>query len=221
MIKQFVKEEYWPIINPNRVEEIRLAIRDLVKFLDKEQGEVIYTNFEDEVDENNIKEFDLVKASKGTRDYKERVEAFIRKNKHHLTIDKLNKNLPLTPADVKQLEAFLFDGEERGTREDFSKEFEGQSLGQFIRSIVGLEISVVQEIFAEYLHSTNYTPDQIRFINIIVDHLVKNGTYNKAMLFEPPITYIHQEGLFGHFNEGEVRKVISIVDGINRNAEVG
>jgi type I restriction enzyme R subunit len=221
LIKEFIREEFWKIANVKRIEQIRISIRELVKFLDKESASDVYTTFEDHLDEANIKEFDLVKSYQSAKAYRERVEAFIRKNRNHLTIDKLYRNLPLTPADVKQLEEFLFDGDQRGTKEELEKELKGQSLGAFIRSIIGLDMIAIQKQFADFLRQGSYSPNQIRFINVIVDYLAKNGTLNKELLFEPPYTDIHQDGLFGVFEDGDVRKVISIVDTINGNANVG
>lgn len=221
LIKEFIREEFWKIANVKRIEQIRISIRELVKFLDKESASDVYTTFEDHLDEANIKEFDLVKSYQSAKAYRERVEAFIRKNRNHLTIDKLYRNLPLTPADVKQLEEFLFDGDQRGTKEELEKELKGQSLGAFIRSIIGLDMTAIQKQFADFLRQGSYSPNQIRFINVIVDYLAKNGTLNKELLFEPPYTDIHQDGLFGVFEDGDVRKVISIVDTINGNANVG
>ncbi len=221
LIRGFTDEEFWKSVSINKLEIIRVDIRNLVKFLDKEETKVVYTHFEDEINENKVTDFDLVSTYRNLKSYRDRVESFIRKNEHHLTIDKLKKNLPITAGDLEQLEKFLFDGDERGTKEEFKEEVEGQSLGVFIRSIVGLDMEAVQKAFSEFLHSGNYTAQQVRFIDIIVNHLIENGTLNKQLLFEPPFTEIHQDGMFGVFDDGQVRKVISIVDEINERAEVG
>lgn len=67
--------------------------------------------------------------------YRRRVESFIRENKHQLTISKLLTNEPITSKELTLLEEILFDGDERGTREDFIKEFGEEPLGVFIRGI--------------------------------------------------------------------------------------
>ena len=41
---------------------------------------------------------------------------------------------------------------------------------------------------AEYGDDTNFSVDQIRFVNLIVDELTRNGVMEPTRLFEPPYT---------------------------------
>jgi len=59
------------------------------------------------------------------------------------------------------------------------------------------------------------------FINNIIKYLSKNGTIEKSLLFQPPFTHTHDQGLIGIFDDAQVVKIISLLDRINRNAEVG
>ena len=61
---------------------------------------------------------------------------------------------------------------------------------------------------------------QMTFINNIISYLTKNGMIDKAMLFEPPFTNIHQDGLIGVFDDVGARKVIQLVNDVNENALV-
>ncbi len=45
--------------------------------------------------------------------YRNRVERFIRENKDHITIRKLNTNNPITLDEITELERILFDGDNR------------------------------------------------------------------------------------------------------------
>ncbi|WP_199739561.1 MULTISPECIES: hypothetical protein [Flavobacterium] len=58
------------------------------------------------------------------------------------------------------LEDLLFDGVERGTREDFVKEYGQEPLGIFIRSIIGLDVKAAQDAFADFLSNGNLRADQ-------------------------------------------------------------
>jgi len=62
--------------------------------------------------------------------------------------------------------------------------------------------------------------DQMTFIKNIIDFLTKNGTIDKAMLFEPPFTDINDKGILGVFDDADTMKVTRIIDLINRNAGV-
>ena len=93
------------------------------------------------------------------KNYRKRVEQYIREHKDHLTIQKIRTNQPITHKELKELERMLFDGEERGTKEDLQKEMgTEQPLGQFIRSIVGLDAKAAKAAFSEFLNKANPGP---------------------------------------------------------------
>lgn len=127
----------------------------------------------------------------------------------------------ITAEELAVLENMLFDGAERGTKDIYIKEYGNQPLGVFIRGIIGLEISAAQEAFAEFLNSGNLRADQITFIQNIINYLNKNGTIEPSMLFEPPFTDINDYGLNGVFDDTAAYKIISIVEHVNENANVG
>lgn len=81
-------------------------------------------------------------------------------------------------------------------------------------------MNAAQEVFAEFIQVGNLKADQMTFINNIIRYLTQNGVIDKEMLFEPPFTNIHQDGLIGVFNETDARKVIQLVGAVNDNALV-
>lgn len=153
--------------------------------------------------------------------YRRRVESYSRKHKYQLTIPKLATNLPITVEELKLLEDLLFDGVERGTREDFVKEYGQEPLDIFIRSIIGLDVKAAQDAFADFLSNGNLRADQITFIQNIISYLTKNGTIQPSMLFESPFTNANDNGLLGVFDDSDAHKVISIIEKISENAMIG
>ena len=79
-------------------------------------------------------------------------------------------------------------------------------------------MAVAQALFSEFIQAGNLRADQMTFINQIITYLTKNGVIDKAMLFEPPFTDIHDQGLFGVFDDADVSKVIQLIDQVNANA---
>ena len=152
--------------------------------------------------------------------YRKRVESFIRENSNHITISKIRSNVPITVDELQALEDMLFDGQERGTKESFHREYGDQPLGKFIRSILGLEVDAAQKEFSEFLNSGNLSANQITFIQNIISYLTHNGTIDPAMLFDTP-PFSNYNGVTGVFDDADTAKIISIVEGINENAQVG
>ena len=78
---------------------------------------------------------------------------------------------------------------EVGTKEDYEAEFGKKPLGEFVREIVGLEMSAAKEAFAKYLNDVNLDSRQIYFVNQIVEYIVHNGLMKDlSVLQESPFT---------------------------------
>jgi type I restriction enzyme R subunit len=213
-------EPFWMGVNINRLDEVRLALRDLVKYLDKDSQANVITTFEDMLDYDGIAEHHLIPAYGRLQSYKDRVESYVRSHKDHLVIQKLKSNKSITDTEINTLESILFDGKTVGTKEDYIETYGDKPLGVFIRSIVGLDATAAQEAFADFIQTGSLRADQMTFINNIISYLTKNGTIDKGMLFEPPFTNLHQDGLVGMFDDATAVKVIQLIDRVNGNALV-
>ena len=220
LLNELQTESFWQAININCLDEVRLALRDLMKYLDKENQVTVTTTFEDKLDHDGIAEHDLIPAYTNLRSYKDRVESYVRNHKDHLVIQKLKTNKPITETEINQLEHILFDGETVGTRQDYIDNYGEKPLGEFIRGIVGLDMGAAQEAFAEFIQTGNLRADQMTFINTIIGYLSKNGVIDKEMLFKPPFTNLHDQGLLGVFDDAGATQVIKLIDGVNENALV-
>lgn len=152
---------------------------------------------------------------------RKKVAQFIRSNGNHIAIHKLRHNKPLTPTDLSELERFLFESGEVRSREQFETAFGKQeNLTVFIRSLVGLDREAAKKAFSKYLDATSFDTNQIRFVEMIIDHLTQKGVMDAGRLYEQPFTGIHYEGLDGVFPDASADEIAGIVEGINLNAEV-
>ena len=219
LIEQLKDPDFYKNLKQRKIEEVRQELRELVQYLEKKDIQPIYTNIQDSEVESILR--DPKDTYQTTTVYTKRVERFIRENKHHITISKIASNRVITTAELDALETMVFDGQERGTKEDFKLQYGDQPLTNFIRSIIGLDEKAAQEAFATFIQVGNLQADQMTFINTIIQFLTKNGTIDKKMLFEPPFTDKSDQGLFGLFDDADCGKIISIIDEINRNAEMG
>jgi type I restriction enzyme R subunit len=222
-IQKLQQEQFWSTVDGLQLENIRKEIRDLIQFLKDEKNlSPIYTNFEDQLDLNMVSEPDIMGTYPNLQSYKDRVEAFIRKNRtENLVIDKLYKNLPITPTEIELLEQFLFN-EALESKERFTKEYGAQPLGKFVRNIIGLDIEVVNKLFADFISTGNLNANQITFIQKIIDYLTKKGVIDKKLLTQFPFNENHDRGIFGIFPEDDkVYEIVRVLDEVNQNAGVG
>lgn len=216
-LRLIVDEQFWhDEISVVALENIRQEIRELIRLIEKEYRRLVYTNLEDKIETTVVS--DVMPTYVASDNYRQRVETYIRENENYLVIQKLKKNIAITQDELEILENLLFDGKERGTKADFQKIYGDKPLGYFIRSIVGLDRNAADEAFAEFLSSGNLTANQNQFISLIINFLTKNGTVNAEMLYEPPFTRLHIEGVSGIFDDGKAETIINILNKINQNA---
>lgn len=221
LILDLQQDEYWADITLSMLEDVRKRLRDLVKFIDKQQRRLIYTDFEDEV--GQIREFPAPYGSFGSAvnivQYRKKVMNFLKENENNLALQKLRRNIPITESDIAELERMLFESEAMGTREDFERAYGKQEhLGLFIRKLTGLDREAAKQAFGEYLYSKTLTANQIRFIDQVVDYLTQNGVMEPGLLYEPPFTDYSNTGLDGLFEDKEATEIVSILATIRQAA---
>eukprot|EP00828_Plagiopyla_frontata_P021779 TRINITY_DN28362_c0_g1_i2.p1 TRINITY_DN28362_c0_g1~~TRINITY_DN28362_c0_g1_i2.p1 ORF type:complete len:286 (+),score=39.28 TRINITY_DN28362_c0_g1_i2:246-1103(+) len=210
--------EFWAEPSCGLLEQIRLIVRELIRFLDKSDQKPVYTDFKDKIGKGDEVEFPGNPNSMAR--YRLKVQQYLREHQDHITIHKLRMNKPITGSDIKELERMLAEAEEVGGKERLEQAFEkGRSLGELIRSLVGLDRGAAQVAFADFLEDGRYNANQIHFVNLIIDHLTKTGTMDPKLLFEsPPFTDDHSSGVAGVFSIGEAKEVVDCLRGVNDNA---
>jgi type I restriction enzyme R subunit len=216
LIRSVIEDEYWQQVSVSSLNAMLQALRDLMQYLEQEQKKILYTNFTDELS-GHVEEAEITGGYTTLPAYKKRVEKFIRENENNITIHRIRHNVPITKAELDELERMLFSIDENADREMLNRAVEGQPLGKFVRSILGLDINAAKSAFAEFLNDQNLNSSQINFINTLIDYLCQNGTIDKDMLFDKPFTYINDQGVVGVFPQ-QAGKIISIIDDINANA---
>jgi len=221
LLNELQTTDFWKAINVNALDNVRVSVRDLLKYLDKESQVQVITTFIDDLDVDGVREHDIIPAYTALKSYKDRVESYVREHNDHLVIQKLKTNKSITEIELSELEKILFDGQRVGTKQDYVDAYGEKPLGEFIRSIVGLDVSAAQSVFAEFIQVGNLKANQMTFINNIISYLTKNGIIEKKMLFEPPFTDIHDQGLFDVFDDdAQAKNVIKLIDSVNNNAVV-
>ena len=94
------------------------------------------------------------------------------------------------------------------------------TLAYFVRTLVGMDRAAAQAAFADYLSDRSLTPQQMRFVEMVIDQLTARGVMEAAALYEPPFSNLHAGGpdeLFaGHESviEGIFEKLRRIRDGV-------
>lgn len=214
LIRDLLADEWWQDVTVPMLEEVRRHLRALVGLIETSAQEPLYTNFADELGE--LRELDA--AALLSRDefqqFRLRAREFLRAHEDHLTMLRLRRNQPLTPADLDELQLFLLS-HGVGTEQAIQRAAEeSNGLGLFIRSLVGLDRNAAKELFAEFLAEGTHTATQIRFINEIIDELTSRGVMDPVRLYDPPFSDLAPmgpEGLFSSKEAGEIFDLLSLI----------
>ena len=187
---------FWEGIGMNGLEELRLRLRGLMPFLDKKARKIVYTEFQDEIMAVRKDIDDDLPKMTGVQ-YEKKVQEYLKNHLDHIVIHRLRTNQPLTETDLRGLEQALVEiGEDDGQtllRGLLARSY-APSLAHFVRSMVGMDRTVAQEAFSEFLSNRSLTTPQIRFIEMVINQLTARGVMEPSALYEAPFNSMHASG---------------------------
>lgn len=217
MIEKAMSEEFWESADIFELDKVRIALRELIKYIEKSSQKIYYTKFEDLIvaEETN----NSIYNANDLKDYKKKVEHYLNNHKNELVIYKLRTNQKITNQDLQSLEKILF--KELGNYSDYEKEFGDTPVTQLIRKIVGLDRKAANEAFSEFLNNESFNSKQIHFVKLIVDYVVKNGFIedNRVLMEDPFRTVGSIIDLFED-NIEERNNLIKIINSLRDNLEI-
>ncbi|MDP2847531.1 MAG: DEAD/DEAH box helicase family protein [Humidesulfovibrio sp.] len=217
LIQEMAGEEWWTDVTVPMLETARKKLRALVKLIEKGKKKIVYTDFEDEFGEETTVELTEVKNGLDMVKFKEKARQFLRDHEDNLALQRLRRNLQLTPTDLEELEKMLEQAGGSKTLITKAKE-QSQGLGIFIRTLVGLDREAAVEALNELIAGTTATPNQIEFIDLVVQHLMENGIMETERLYKPPFIDINPVGPEGIFPMAKVDLLVSKLEEIRKRA---
>ncbi|UJW79887.1 DEAD/DEAH box helicase family protein [Hydrogenophaga sp. SL48] len=220
LIEAVAGEAWWMDVTPPMLEQARRHLRALVKLIDKTARKVIYTDFEDHLGELTEVLLPLGGGAGDFERFRTKVRVFLRAHEDHIALHKLRRNLPLTPADLAELDRMLA-ASGTGSAQDFQRAAaESQGLGLFVRSLVGLDRQAATEALSSFLQDKALGSNQMEFLNLIVNHLTERGVMDPALLYEPPFTGYAPQGPEALFTRAKVNQLFQTLDHIKATATV-
>lgn len=189
-------QEFWEGMTLGLLEELRERLRGLMQFLDKKKRKIVYSDFQDEVKAIRVEE-DWAAPTMTSSQYRKKVELFIRDHLDHIVVQKLRQAEPLTKTDLYELERMLTEiGEDEGDRllDGLLARSEAPSVVHFVRSLVGLDREAVLGAFGKFLEDRSLTPQQIRFIELVIEQLTSRGVMDASALYSAPFNGLHSGG---------------------------
>lgn len=216
IIEKVQTTEFWDDITIVELETVRNAMRELLQYIDKPIMPIYYVDFTDTITE--VKEGEPLYGENNLKNYRKKVEYYLKEHGDRLSVYKLRNNKKLTETDLKELERILWT--ELGSKEDYVKEYGDTPIGRLVRKIVGVDREAVNEAFSEFLTEERLNLNQMRFVRLIIDYIVVNGNIddNKVLMGEPfksvgSITSLFKDDL------GTAKQIMEVVAQIKKNSE--
>lgn len=215
LIGEVTEESWWEDVTLEMLENVRKKLRGLVMHIEKTTRNPVYTSFEDDIGEGVEVELPQFSNSIGLEKFKEKARFEFKERLNDLPIVKLRTNRPITSSDIKYFEDVLV---ELGGPEVVTElKAEVESLGLFIRSLIGLERDTAKMEFNRFLSDKNLTASQNQFIEEIINYLTADGAMEPERLYESPFTDISPTGPDGLFGE-RAGELVSIIEHIRNRA---
>lgn len=192
VIKEIHTDEFWVANDILLFEKVRVELRELMKFLDREPGKKpIITKLTDPITEQT--EGIELDAAYDFEDYRDKVNRYIGEHGNSLAIHKLTHNIKLSQGDYKELERVLTS--ELGSKEDYQREFGDTPFGLLVRKIAKMDHEAAMQAFSKFINDQSLNQRQISFVNKIINHIEQNG-YMESVAdlqkppFDKPISFI-------------------------------
>jgi type I restriction enzyme R subunit len=216
LLERLADDGWWAHVTLGELELVRLRLRGLIRIPAKSRRDPVYADLEDVLGE--AEEIGLPGLTPGVdfERFRAKARAYLREHEDDLALQRLRRGRALTASDIEALERMLVDA---GADSAALARVDAEGLGVFIRSLVGLDRSAVQQAFERYLDGTQFALDQVRFVTLIVEELTRNGVMSPGRLYESPYTDHAPAGPASLFPEVDVDALVSIVRALNATAQ--
>jgi len=220
VIERVKSKEFWNEVTVGDLEEIRDQLRGIVQFrrqddvvkldpiiIDVKEDEAGIERKKHKVRLDKLDDLDMVA-------YRNRVnnvlQAIIDKND---TLRKIRLGEPVTENDLEDLCSLVLTQEPNLDLRNLMDYFEqAESLDQAIREIIGMDADAVHQRFTDFVQAhPNLASHQIKFLDLLQNHIAKFGSIKTDDLYEPPFTTLHNDSLDGLFEESLADELFQII----------
>ena len=129
-------------------------------------------------------------------------------------LQKIRQDKPVQSAELDSLASTILT-ENPGVDLKLLNDFYGRTaknLQSTIRELVGMETAAVEAHFTSFLHQhSELTHLQVRFMNLLKQHISEHGTITIEKLYEAPFTSVSHEGIDGVFKAEDVTAIAHVL----------
>ncbi|MTK12923.1 MAG: DEAD/DEAH box helicase [Clostridiaceae bacterium] len=202
-VKSLLEPSGWDNLSYEKLEQIRIDLRDLMKHKGATAGHFVVIDIKDTG--AVVKEISASSVLYGANmePYEKRVRTAIEERlKNQLVIHKIRKGEKLSQNEVEGIysmfgEDFVYSIDELSSKTDIDKE----DIVGIIRKFVGVDEAELNKRFEEFIqkYHNKMNATQIKTLEIIKNDIAKNKGISFAALFAAPYTSFNPNGVDGIF----------------------
>lgn len=228
VIEQVKSDEFWDAVTVGALEEIRRQLRGIVQYRRRDASvprePIILDVKEDESQiEHQRRKVQMSEMSGiDMAAYRNRVnqvlQSIIDQNE---TLRKIRLGEPVTETDLEDLCSLVLTQEPGLDLHELLEYYQqAGSLDQAIREIIGMEAEAVRQRFISFVQAhPNLASHQIKFLDLLQNHIAKYGSIKTDELYQPPFTSLHTESLDGLFEAALADELFEIIDSFQEQEE--
>jgi type I restriction enzyme R subunit len=207
LILEVQTADWWTGATPQMVEIARRRLRGLMSLIEPGGQVIVTTDIADDMGEKREVELLDLGGASSLAQFRKKARAYVDAHANHVTLARLRQGKPLTPTDLDELQN-LFSGADIASTADFARIRALPDLPEFIRSLIGLDRAAAQAAFNNALSGKTLSAQQIRFVEMIVDHLTASGRMEPELLYAPPFTDGAPNGVSDMFAAEDVASIV-------------
>jgi type I restriction enzyme, R subunit len=209
-------KDFWVGVTVPKLEDIRGELRGIMKYQAQvPTGRLMPRVFD--VTDADVEGVDHTPKLEGLEliEYRHRVEKVIREHfSNNPTLERIRAGKPVLEEELEALTTLVLRVDDKANLKHLIQPELKRSLLDVLRGLVGLDPAAVDEAFTGFVHKhTRLSAQQLRFMQVLKNHIAQNGGIELERLYEPPFTTIHAEGIDGVFTEaGQVDEILAILE---------
>jgi len=201
-LRKVVSDEFLNNATIKAMEDVRLELRDLTRYIEKDIIEPITTDFEDRItstgDSDNDRPFDNI----STDDFKsidEKIAEYLNNNEFDPFVLAIRNFEPVEPCFNKFKEKVLsFD-----INNEYSQFFNNdKELIVFARRTLGISKSAIENYIRKEKNNKGYSDEQADYIETLLMFISENGTFDRRDILREELNFN------GLFNSVELKELL-------------
>lgn len=224
-INQVRSKDFWATVEVHHLEGVRRELRGIMKYQQLPSTARVAPQVFDVTDDGLVAEayiprlegLDLV-------EYRRRVESVLLEHfAENPILQRIRAGERVHDEELEELARLVLEVDDKAN----VKHLVGhdpetrRSLLAVFRSLVGLDAVSVERAFSAFVHQhPRLSAQQLRFLQVLQNHIAQNGGIEVERLYAPPFTTIHAESVDGVFPEpGAVDDLLVILSAFSPRSE--